>query len=495
MLTRDEMQVVYDQGLDAVYTLFQSLWTTLKAQQVRLTFLEEQNVLLETRVQELEARLSKDSHNSNKPPSSDGLKRTPKPGNLRQKTGKRSGGQPGHPGHTLELVENPDHTLVHAPQTCAGCGFSLEEAEVVGEERRQVFDLPPIKIEVTEHKALSCICPHCQTLNLGQFPEGVSQPAQYGPAILALGVYLNQYQLIPLARTEELLLDLLGHSPAQGTLMGAIADCYDALKPVEAAIKAAVTKANVLGCDETGVQVDAHLNWVHVACTSKLTFYAHDPKRGRKAFSVIGILPHFHGTCVHDSLASYHDPSYDCLHSLCNAHLLRELLGLFEATHQTWTQRMSALLLSLKRAKQIAQSQGEQALEPVLLLRYRRVYQRIVAHGLWQNPVPERTGKRGRPANGASRSVLLRLQQREDEVLRFALDFAVPFDNNQAERDLRMIKVQQKVSGSFRSAVGAQHFCRIRGYISTLRKQGGHILLALRSVFMGDPIYPCLDPT
>jgi transposase len=495
MLTRDDIQTIYDQGPDAVYTLFQTLWATILAQQERITFLEEQNVLLVARIQELEARLSKDSHNSNKPPSSDGFKKSPKPVNLRQKTGRRSGGQPGHPGHTLELVDNPDHTQVHAPTACDACGHSLQEAQVVGEERRQVFDLPPLKLEVTEHKALSCICPHCQTLNVGQFPEGVTQPAQYGPDLLALCVYLNQYQLLPLARTQELLLDLLGQAPSEGTITAAVAGCYNGLKPVEAAIKAAVTRAEVLHSDETGIRVTEHLHWVHVACTPNLTYYAHDPRRGREAFTAIGVLPSFGGTSVHDSLASYHDPGYACRHALCNVHLLRELLGLFETTHQTWTQRMSALLRSLKRAKEVAEAQGKSALDPVLLLRYRSVYQRIVVRGLGQNLSPERTGKRGRPANGVARSLLLRLQKREDAVLRFALDFAVPFDNNQAERDLRMIKVQQKVSGSFRSLDGADHFCRIRGYISSLRKQGGHILLALRSVFMGVPIYPCLDPT
>jgi transposase len=488
MLTRNEFQAIYDQGPEAVFALLQTLWTTMAE-------LKEQNVRLSERVQELEARLSKDSHNSNKPPSSDGFQKPTKPVNLRQKTGKSAGGQPGHPGHTLELVDNPDHTLVHAPLACAACGLSLQEVEVVGEERRQVFDLPPLKIEVTEHKALSCVCPHCQTLNTGQFPEGVTQPAQYGPQVLGWSVYLHQYQLLPLARTQELLVDLLGRAPSQGTIAATAASCYLSLQPVEAAIKAALTQAQVLHSDETGVRVEEHLHWVHVACTPTLTFYAHHAKRGRKAFTAMGILPHFGGTSVHDSLTSYYDPTYTCTHSLCNVHLLRELLGLFETNHQTWTQRMSALLRSLKRAKEVAESEGKTALEPVLLLRYQTLYRRIVARGIAQNPAPKRTGQRGRPAHGVCLSLLLRLQKREDAVLRFALDFAVPFDNNQAERDLRMIKVQQKVSGCFRSTDGADHFCRIRGYISTLRKQGGNVLLALRSAFMGDPIYPCLDTT
>jgi transposase len=492
MLTREEFQVLYDQGPDAVYALFQTLWATIALQQKRIIALEEQNAHLLARVEELEARLAKDSHNSSKPPSSDGYKK-PKPCNLRQKTDKHTGGQPGHPGHTLELVDNPDHIQVHAPTACTGCGASLQDAHVLRKDRRQVFELPPLKLAVTEHQALSCVCPHCNLLNVGAFPEEVAQPTQYGPQVLGLCVYLSQYQLLPLARIQELLVDLLGQSPSQGTFTAAIAACSRRLEPVETALKAALLHVPVLHSDETGVQVNKQLHWIHVAATSTLTFYAHHVKRGREAFTAIGILPHFGGTSVHDSLASYHDPTYACTHSLCNAHLLRELLGLFEAIPQTWTQRMSALLRSLKHAKEVAQSAGQSALDPVLLLRYQTLYRRIVARGLGQNPSPVRTGRRGRPANGACRSLLLRLQKREDGVLRFALDFAVPFDNNQAERDLRMIKVQQKVSGCFRSTDGADHFCRIRGYISTLRKQGSGILSALRSVFMGDPIYPCLD--
>ena len=297
MLTREEFQVLYDQGPDALYALFQTLWT-------RLAALEEQNARLAARVQELEARLSKDSHNSSKPPSSDGLnKPKPKPCNLRQKTGKRPGGQPGHPGHTLKLVDNPDYTKVHAPTTCAGCGGSLEEAPVRSHQRRQVVDLPPLKLEVTEHQTISCVCPHCNTLNVGAFPEEVAQPAQYGPQMLGLCVYLSQYQLLPLARIQEMLVDLWGQSPSQGTFTAAIAACAQRLEPVEAALKAALLRSEVLHSDETGVQVDKQLHWIHVAGTSTLTFYAHHAKRGREAFTAMAILPHFEGTSVHDCLA------------------------------------------------------------------------------------------------------------------------------------------------------------------------------------------------
>lgn len=495
MLTRNQLQTIYDQGPDAVFELVQKLWATIVAQQEQIDALQQQNVLLHERIHELETRLNKNSNNSSKPPSSDGLqKKSPNPANLRQKTGKPSGGQLGHLGHNLKFVDQPDHTVAHQPEACTSCGGSLKEAEVVAIDRRQVFDLPPIKREVTEHPSLSCVCPHCQTRNVGQFPPEVIQPTQYGPEILALGVYLNQYQLIPLARTEEMLTDLLGQSPTQGTLVTALWEAHKALEPVEAAIKAAVTEAKAVDFDETGVRVAKHLHWMHVACTPKLTFYAHHPNRGRKAFVAIGILPHFGGISVHDGYPAYDDPSYPGKHALGNAHHLRELLGLYQSQHQTWTQRMSALLRSLPRLKEAALVRGEHALSFEQLGRYRAVYREIVQCGCQQNPLSEPTGKRGRPANGPARSLLLRLQREEDAVLRFATDFAVPFDNNQAEWDLRMIKVQQKVSGCFRTPLGADHFCRIRGYISTARKQGMHILTAIRSVFTGELIRPCLDP-
>ena len=329
---------------------------------------------------------------------------------------------------------------------------------------------------------------------MGAFPPKVTQSTQYGPEILALGVYLNQYQLLPLARTHEMLADLLGYAPSQRALLTAIGEAYHALAPVEAIIKTAVATANVSHFDETGVRAACHLHWIHVACTPTLTVYAHSLYRGRKAFAEIGILPRFQGTSVPDGYTAYQDPRYPGRHALCNAHHLRELLGLFETTRQTWSQRMSTLLRRLKRRKEAAQTRNELALDLGQLARYRQAYRLILTKGLRQNPLPAPTGQRGRPAQGVARSLLLRLQASEEAVLRFATDFAVPFDNNQAERDLRMIKVQQKVSGCFRTVEGAEHFCRIRGYISTMRKQRTSLLTALRSVFIGQLIYPCLTP-
>jgi len=460
--------------------------------QAQVSLLESQVRQLKDEVQELKNRLSKDSHNSSKPPSSDGFSRgTPAPRSLRPKTERKTGAQPGHPGQGLQPVEKPDHVQYHELDTCKACGGCLYAP--VGAKRRQVFDLPPMRLVVTEHQAMEYHCPHCQAINEAPFPASVTQPTQYGPGILGLCVYLTQYQLLPFARAQQLLTDLLGQSPCEGTLVLAHANCYDALEAVEKSIKEAIVKAEVAQFDETGARVENALQWLHVACTDRLTYYACHKKRGREAFTELDILSRFTGISVHDYFASYRNPEYPCSHSLCNAHLLRELTGLWETTGQTWTQRMSAVLRCLKRAKEVAQAAGQAELDPKLLARCGGIYRRIVERALQRNLLPQPTRKRGRPAKGAIRCLLERLDTHEPEILRFATDFAVPFDNNQAERDLRMVKVREKVSGCFRSASGADYFCRIRGYISTVRKQGIDVINALRSVFMGNPTSPSLD--
>lgn len=496
MLTRDEFQAVYDQGADATYGLLQQMQRTIDALSVQVAQLSE-------RIKQLEARLAQDSHNSSKPPSSDGLsKPTPNPRSLRQQTGRPSGGQPGHPGRTLQMAEHPDVLVVHRPPVCAACGGSLEGADIQIQpvqplQRRQVFDLPPQRLQVTEHQVPVCLCPnpHCQALNQADFPAEVTQPAQYGPGVLGLGVYLTQYQLLPLDRAEQLLADVFGRGPCQGTLQTAIERCELVLRPVEDAIKQAVVDAPVVHFDETGVRVDKCLEWLHVASTGLLTFYACHAKRGREAFADIDVLPRVKGVAEHDAFHSYMAPSYPCKHSLCNAHLLRELLGLWENHHQTWTQRLSALLRSLYADKCRAQEAELSALAPERLQRYRQTYRRIVERALERNPRPEPTGQKGRPVRGPVRNMLERLDTHEEAVLRFAYEFAVPFDNNQAERDVRMLKVHEKVSGCFRTREGVERFCRIRGYISTLRKQGIDVRAGLCSVLRRQPFMPALHPT
>jgi len=484
-MTDQECHDIYAQGEAAVVAALQSLASALIAAHGEMSVAV---AALTQRVQELEARLSKDSHNSGKPPSSDGLRKKPAPKSLRPMTGKPSGGQPGHPGVTLCLSDSPDETLSHAPTVCSECHASLEGVPTQDCARRQVHDLPPLKLHVTEHRAFSAVCPRCQTLNRAPFPAPVSQPVQYGARLKALCVYLQQYQLLPYARTSELLSDLLGASLCQATLANTLSACHESLAQTEAAIKTAVGSAPVAHFDETGIRIDGKLHWLHTASTKTLTFLAAHEKRGREAADLIGILPTFSGTAVHDAFATYF--GYGCSHALCNAHLLRELIFLQEQTGQPWIPELISLLLDGKRHVEQARSRGETRLPVACRDALVARYHALIGEGRAANPPTPPSGKRGRTKQTDAYNLLERLGRHPQAVLAFLHGFAVPFDNNQAERDLRMSKVRQKISGCFRSREGADIFCRVRGYIATLRKQGIHVLTALQSVFEGSPIMP-----
>jgi transposase len=476
MLSRDEILAIYQAGPDAIVALVEQL--------------EQQITVLTGRVAELEARLNKDSHNSHKPPSSDGPAKRPRPRSLRQRSGKKSGGQTGHPGVTRALVDDPQVVIPHEPTVCAECGASLEEATEVGRERRQVIEIPKPRPEVTEHQAVQKTCPVCQTVTAGEFPPEVSQPVQYGPRAKAAAVYLQTYQLLPYERTAEALEDLFGVSPSQGTLTSAQSTAYTRLEPVEQAIGAALQQEAVVHVDETSQRVAGRTEWVHVISTALLTFYAHHAKRGREAIEAIGLLIGFTGRRMHDAWAPY--LSLAGLYALCNAHLLRELIGLYEDTGQAWAHKLIKLLLTMKAAVEIAQAAGRTELPTRQRAGFEAAYTRILNEGELANPPPQPTGKRGRPKQTPARNLLDRLVTHRGAVLAFLHDFRVPFDNNQAERDLRMLKVKSKVSGCFRSPQGADQFCRIRGYLSTLRKQGYSVLDGLTSVFVGQPYMPQL---
>jgi transposase len=481
MITREEFQILYDQGPDAVYEFIVALHSAMQAQIDTLT----------ARVQELEARLNKDSHNSSKPPSLDGLAK--KPRSLRPNTGRRSGGQHGHPGRTLEFAELPDHIVLHVPTQCQACGASLEQAPVIPVievQRRQVLDLPPLKLEVTEHQVQSRCCPHCGHQSCGEFPAQVPYRVQYGGGIKALWTYLMHYQLLPLERVRELMGDLFGAPVSEGTLHNITQEAFVALDRVESNIYDALCKAPVAHFDETGLRIAGKLHWLHVTSTPTLTYYCVHAKRGPVAMEAIGILPQFRGRAIHDGLPAY--TTYGCRHGLCNAHHLRELMFMEEQHHQPWAKPMRELLCEIKEAVQRARDCGQTRLHPLLECRFEARYTTLLKIGYAANPPPEPTGKKGRPKQGPARSLLLRLDQARKAVLAFMYDFDVPFDNNQAERDLRMMKVKQKVSGCFRSEGGAKAFCRLRGYISTLRKQGAQVLSALRQLYAGTPIRPAL---
>lgn len=445
---------------------------------------------LSTQVKQLESRLAKDSHNSHLPPSSDRFARQPKTKSLRQPSGKKPGAQAGHEGHTLYQVSEPDQIIVHQVETCVSCHHDLRQEPTLALERRQVLDLPPKRVLVVEHQAQQKYCPHCQQITKAAFPQGVSAPVQYGPAFGALAVYLVQEQLLPYERACETIQDLIGPAMTVGTLKSLVERCAQQLEPIEEEIKAQLRKAGVLHQDETGLYVKGKRMWMHVSATEQVTHYAVHPKRGQQALEAIGILKDFQGVSVHDGWCSYW--LYRCLHALCNVHHLRELTFLAEEQQQAWAAEMKALLLDMKAAVHQARAQGRPHLDPVEVADWKTQYGAVLAAGYQANPPdpPPESSKKGRRKQSAARNLLDRLSTHQDAVLRFLDDFSVPFDNSLAERDIRMVKVQQKVSGGFRSPAGAVAFCRIRGYLSTLRKQGISVLTALEQALLGHPVSP-----
>jgi transposase len=483
-LTREEIVAVYAAGVEAVIALIEPLQALVVAQQ-------EQIALLSARVKVLEDQAKTTSRTSSKPPSSDGYRRRGR--SLRQSSAQKVGGQPGHEGHALHMVDDPAAVLTHSPAVCGQCQASLAAVPATSYERRQVVDLPPLQLAVCEHRAEEKLCPVCQTPTKGTFPPGVATTVQYGGGIKALAVYLLTYHLLPYERTSTLFGDLFGQPLAKDSLQTAVETCAAGLADVEAQIKEGLSQAAVLHNDETGVRVQGKLQWVHVASTAALTHYGVHPKRGSAATAAIGILPRFGGTSVHDGWAAYRQ--YGCRHALCNAHHLRELTAIAEHDKQPWATKMKDLLLEIKQYVETAQADGQSGIAAAVGATFVARYQAIVAEGYAANPPPPPPAdaqKRGRPKQSKARNLLDRLCTDRQAVLAFMTDWRVPFDNNQAERDLRMIKVQQKVSGCFRTTAGAEAFCRLRGYLSTLKKQGQQVLPALQSVFAGQPVIPDL---
>ena len=464
----------------------------LDALRKEVAVLKAENAALRDRVRTLEEQVAKDSHNSHQPPSSDGLAK-PKPKSLRPKSERPTGGQPGHPGHTLRRVEQPDRIVPHRVERCAGCGRSLAGQPADRVERRQVHDLPEPKLEVTEHQAEVKTCP-CGCDNHAAFPPAAAAPVQYGPRVQSVAVYLGEYQLLPFDRLAEIMRDLFACERfSEGTLANFKADCSQRLEPVEAAIRDLAAAAPVAGFDETGVRATGSLHWLHTVSTQGLTWYYAHKRRGREAMNAAGILAAYRGCAVHDFWKSYFD--YDRDHALCNSHLLRELTFLWEEQNQAWAKAMIDHLLAIKEAVATASASGLTALPPADQERVLKGYERIVQARDAQDPVGVAQGpkRRGRRKQSKARNLLDRFRDHSDEILAFMRDFAGPFDNNQSERDLRMMKLRQKISGTFRSFQALVNFCRIRGYVSTARKHGLNALDALQRVFLGNPFVPALN--
>ena len=448
--------------------------------------LKNENAALKERVKHLEERLAKNSSNSSKPPSSDGALK-PKPKNLRKKTGRKPGGQHGHAGRNLSPVDTPDRVETHSPMFCF-CGRSLRKVAVVESERRQVFDIPPITLEVTEHVADVKVCPGCGAKVKGSFPPGVSAATQYGPRLNAFAAYLLVYQLLPYERCSRLLKDLFGASVSQGTLANIVKRFSGSVASSVERVAEMLRGADVAHFDETGLRCGGKRQWLHVASTAFGTHYSPNAKRGSEAMIEAGILPEFSGVAVHDHYSSYF--KFDCGHAECCAHLLRELKFLHEESKLEWAGRMSRLLTAAKEEKERALANGRRSLDESLEALIDESYDKIVAEALKLHPPPEPDGKPGRTRKSRPRKFAERLLKYKNETLAFIHEFDVPFDNNQAERDIRMAKLKEKISGCFRGIDSPDKWFRIRSYISTALKNGIDVLDALASAHAGAPFIP-----
>ena len=431
------------------------------------------------RIAELERQLGLNSGNSGKPPSSDGLKKKPvRVSSLRERSGKKTGGQKGHPGKTLSRTETPDATIDHFPETCLGCGGLLNEEMTTGHIARQVFDLPaPQPLIVTEHRAHACRCAKCGAETRAAFPADVTAPAQYGANIAAVVVYLLHFQFLPEKRLAMLMADLFGVHLVTATIANMSRSCAARFQNFAAAVRDHVATAPVKHMDETGFRIGGKTQWLHIASTICLTFYRVSSKRGSLMENVFGIV-------VHDHWKPYYTLK-GVLHALCNAHHLRELRALVEIEKEDWARKMQRLLRRGCHATNLARERGV-TLSPQLIALIERRYDAILTEGFAfhdAQPALISTARQrlGRRPRRVGHNLLRRLQIRKQDVLRFLSDPTVPFTNNLAERDGRMMKLRQKISGGFRSQDGAEDFTVIRSLISTARKQGWDILQTLTS--------------
>jgi len=438
------------------------------------------------RVEVLEQKLAKNSRNSSKPPSSDGYNK-PHPKSLRKKGSRKSGGQSGHPGKTLEFCKEPDrvtkHTLLHCPIS----GESFSDKNIVNIIKRQVFELPEPKLFVEEHWIYQYLNSSAHIVT-AEVPEGVSAPVQYGKRFQSWLVYLSDYQLVPLKRIRQICMDLYGYSVSEDTILKARQQCYEQLEGFERQVKQKLGKSAIAHADDPGLKIHSKTHWLHTLCNKRYTFLAIHPKRGYQALEAFGILEGFCGRLVHDCWPAYFRLK-NCLHSLCNPHLLRELVFAEEQLEQRWAKKMKQLLQDAYDYSKASRGNVANKSERSWHVRYGRIIEEGYRENPQVNDPPGRKKKRGRPKKTKSRNLLERMDKYRDEILAFIWDPEIPFSNNQAEQDIRMVKVKQKISGGFRTLLNAEIFARIRSYISTEQKHGVKAWEALVKAFDG----PCLS--
>lgn len=475
---------IYNKGLSEVMDVMKKMSNNIKEKDAKIEKLEAE-------LRKLNKQRNKNSKNSSKPPSTDKVKKKTK--SLREKSDKKPGGQEGHKGQTLKLSENPDQVEICEAKKCFKCGASLIDIENKRYELRQKIDILESELNTIEYKAEVKICPECGYENKGAFPEGINKTVQYGEKIKALSVYLSQYQLIPYNRVKEIIKDIYDYDLSVGTLVNFNKNCYLNLEKIEANIKQEILNSKVIHCDETGLKVKDNNHWLHVASTESLTYYTIHKKRGKEAMDEAGILPHFNNMAVHDCWKPY-DQYEQCSHAICNAHILRDLNSITEFEKQKWAEELKKLLLEIKKSAEDNSSKGIFYFEESKLKKYSNKYDTIISKGRCEDYKinEENYLKRKNAKKSDSLKLLNRLILRKNSILAFMYDFDIPFDNNQAERDVRMTKVKQKISGTFRSIRGSKWFARIRGYIGTIKKQKSEILKCLNTLFTSNPWNPII---
>jgi len=430
---------------------------------------------MQAKIDELEARLKQNSQNSNRPPSGDGFNK-PKPAFPKKKKGRR-GGQKGHSGNTLHKIDEPDFIVDCQPPSCP-CGASsfVGEAEIL--DSRQVFDLPQPRLEVIEYRRLRRIC-KCGKRISGSFPAGVLGQTQYGTKVQAMVALLSVQGCLSHRKIGQLFADLYGYAINEATTQEMLKRTAEQMPIAE--IKAGLMASPVVHFDETGIREGGKLKWLHTASSSTLTYQFVHPKRGGIAMkSAESMLCSFGGIAVHDCWASYFGFG-ESKHAVCNAHILRELTGLMETSASKWGRGMKRLLLEMHQKSDC----GKGVIKA--MAKYEKRYEAILRAGEAEEAPPKKVNERGKWKRSRGRNLLERLSKYQESVLMFGKLEEVPFTNNQAERDIRPVKVKQKVSGGFRAPSGRQSYTRIYSFLSTMRKMKRQVFQELRSVIEGNP--------
>jgi transposase len=475
-ITNQEIEVLYDKGKEATVKFIRSLID--KINEIEAIVQQQQQ-----EIDKLKAIINKDSHNSSKPPSSDSFNNKKKTKSQRKKSGKKPGGQKGHKGKTLKQSDNPDNIIIKKVTNCSHCQKDLAGKDPINIEKRQVVDID-IKVVYTEYQAESKVC-DCGCITKAEFPEHITAAIQYGENTKAVLNYLSFYQLIPYNRLSELFGDIFNLPLSVGTIANINNNLGAKLENWEEDLRKQLLNQPVLHFDETGLRVLGVRSWLHCISSSELTYYSFHEKRGTKAIDDINILPYYDGFAVHDFWKSYLKYN-NCFHILCNAHHLRNLTFINEQFDQEWAKNMIDLLLDIKKHKESFIYSDKFSFTDIQIRKYEAEYDNLIEIGIEANPPPvQPKNKRGRKKKGEALNLAERFRDYKASILAFMYNFSLPFDNNQGERDIRMTKVKQKISGCFRSLNGVKYFCRVRSYISTIKKKGLNVMEQIVNALAG----------